>query len=103
MLVIAVSPYIAASEMYVHISSLHKCNQIFVLSCSFFASHFFSRMANLSSGVDVVHATRQVCCPAEKTAGKKTIRLKKICVTFMQTRDMYLQFTRSNVWANGNR
>ena len=38
-------------------------------------------MANLSSGVDVVHATRQVCCPAEKTAGKKTTRLKKICVT----------------------
>ena len=26
----------------------------FFLSCSFFASHFFSRMANLSSGVDVV-------------------------------------------------
>ena len=54
--------------------------------------------ANLSSasGVDVVHATRQVCCPAEKTAGKKTTRLKKMC-TFMQTRDMYLHFTRSNV------
>ena len=47
-------------------------------------------MANLSGGVDVVHATRQVCCPAEKTAGKKTTRLKKMCVTFMQTRDMYL-------------
>ena len=58
--------------------------------------------ANLSSGVDVVHATRQVCCPAEKTAGKKTTRLNKICVTFMQTRDMYLHFTRSNIWANGN-
>ena len=41
--------------------------------------------------------------PAEKTAGKKTTRLKKMCVTFMQTRDMYLHFTRSNVWANGNR
>ena len=52
--------------------------------------------------MDVVHATRQVCCPAEKTAGKK-IRLKTNCVTFMQTRDMYLHFTRSNVWANGNR
>ena len=36
--------------------------------------------------IDVVHATRQVCRPAEKTAGKKT-------------RDMYLHFTRSNVWA----
>ena len=71
--------------------------------CSFFASHFFSRTANLSSGVDVIHATRQVCCPAEKTAGKKTTRLKTFCVTFMQTRDMYLHFTRSNIWANGNR
>ena len=40
---------------------------------------------------------------AEKTAGKKPTRLKIICVTFMQTRDMYLHFTRSNVWANGNR
>ena len=60
-------------------------------------------MANLSSGVDVVHATRQVCCPAEKTAGKKTTRQEKILVTFMQTRDMYLHFTRNNIiWANGN-
>ena len=29
--------------------------------CSFFSSRFFSRTANLSSGVDVVHTTRQVC------------------------------------------
>ena len=49
-----------------------------------------------------VHATRQVCRPAEKTAGKKTTQQKKMLVTFMQTRDMYLQFTRSNIWANGN-
>ena len=77
----------------------------------FFSNRFFSQTANLSSGmnvvdvvdvVDVVHATRQVCCPAEKTAAKKTTRQKQICVTFMQTRDMYLHFTRSNVWANGN-
>ena len=34
-------------------------------------------MANLSSGVDIVHATRQVCCPAEKTAGKKLHDWKK--------------------------
>ena len=47
------------------------------MSCSFLASHFFSRTANLSSGVDVVHATRQVCCPAEKTAGKKNTRQTK--------------------------
>ena len=52
------------------------------MSCSFFSSRFFSRTVNLSSGVDVVHATRQVCCPAEKTAGKKTTRLKKNCVHF---------------------
>ena len=45
---------------------------------------------------------RQVCRPAEKMAGKKTTRQKKILVTFMQTRDMYLHFTRSNIWANGN-
>ena len=49
-----------------------------------------------------VHATRQVCRTAEKTSGKKTTRQKTILVTFMQTRDMYLHFTRSNIWANGN-
>ena len=49
-----------------------------------------------------VHATRQVCRPAAKTSGKKTTRKKKLLVTFMQTRDMYLHFTRSNIWANGN-
>ena len=30
----------------------------------FFSSRFFSRTAN-QSGVDVIHATRQVCLPAE--------------------------------------
>ena len=55
-----------------------------------------------SSGMNDVHATRQVCRPAEKMAGKKTTRQKKMLVTFMQTRDMYLHFTRSNIWANGN-
>ena len=49
-----------------------------------------------------VHATRQVCRPAEKTAGKKITRQKKVLVTFMQTRHMYRHFTRSNIWANGN-
>ena len=73
-LVIAVGPYIAASEMQVHVYSLHKCNQIIYQSCFFF-----------------------------QPAGKKHTTEKKICVTFMQTRDMYLHFTRSNVWANGNR
>ena len=37
-----------------------------------------------------VHATRQVCRPTE------------IFFTFMQTRYMYLHFTRSNIWAKGN-
>ena len=69
----------------------------------FFPAVFFSRTENLSSGVDVVHATRQVCCPAEKNAGTKTTRLKKFLVTFMQTRDMYLHFTRSNAWARNGR
>ena len=64
---------------------------------------FFSRAANLSSGMNDIHATRQVCRPAEKMAGKKTTRHKILLLTFMQTRDMYLHFTRSNVWANGNR
>ena len=45
-----------------------------------------------------VHATRQVCRPAAKTSGKKTTRQKKLLVTFMQTRDMYLHFTRSNIY-----
>ena len=53
-----------------------RCSCSAILSYSFFSSHFFSRTANLPSGVDVVHATRQVCCPAEKTARKKTTRLK---------------------------
>ena len=48
-----------------------------------------------------VHATRQVCRPAAKTSGKKTTRQKILLVTFMQTRDMHLHFTRSNIWANG--
>ena len=56
---------------------------------------------DLSSGVDVVYATRQVGRLAEKTAGEKTTR--QIFFTFMQTRDMYLHFTRSNIWANGNK
>ena len=49
-----------------------------------------------------VHTTRQVCRPAEKTAEKKPTRHKKMLVTFMQTKDIYLHFTRSNIWANGN-
>ena len=52
--------------------------------------------------ITCVHATRQVCRPAAKTSGKKTTRQKNLLLTFMQTRDMYLQFTRSNIWANGN-
>ena len=36
--------------------------------------------------VDVVHATRQVCRPAEKTAEKQTARRKFLIFTFMQTR-----------------
>ena len=76
--------------------------QFFFQSCSFFSIRFFSRAANLSSGMNDIHTTRQVCRPAEKMAGKKTTRQKKNLVTFIQTRDMYLHFTRSNIWANGN-
>ena len=43
-----------------------------------------------------VYATRQVCRSAEKTVVKKTTLQKKNLVTFMQTRYMYLHFTRSN-------
>ena len=60
-----------------------------------------SRTADLSSGVDVVHATKQVCRQAEKMSEKKLYDII-FCNTFMQTRDMYLHFTRSNMWANGN-
>ena len=54
------------------------------------------------SGMNDVHATRQVCRPAEKMAGKKIARHKFFWLIFMQTRGMYLHFTCSNVWANGN-
>ena len=53
---------------------------IFFCRVVFFPAVFFSRTANQSSGVDVVHATRQVCCTAENTAGEKTTRLKKMCL-----------------------
>ena len=57
-----------------------------------------------SSGMNDVHATRQVFRPAEKMADKKLNDRKKMLVGFMQTRDMYLHFTRSNIiWANGNK
>ena len=79
-----------------------SCSATFIQSCSFFSSRFFSRAANLSSGVNDIHTTRQVCRPAEKMAGKKTTRQKNLLVTFMLPTDMYLHFTRSNVWANGN-
>ena len=42
----------------------------------------------------------------KETAGKKTAGKKLhdiiFVLTFMQTRAMYLHFTRSNIWANGN-
>ena len=56
-----------------------KCDKIFFKLCIFFLSSFFSWAANLSSGMDDVHATRQVCRPAEKTSGKKFgLRLYKL-------------------------
>ena len=61
-----------------------------------------SATADLSSGMNDVHATRQVCRPAEKTAEKKLHDIH-FFFTLMQTRDMYLHFTRSNIWANGNK
>ena len=63
--------YVSSLHKCRYVSSLHKCNTIFFQSCSFFSSRFFSRAANLSSGMNDVHATRQVCRPAGKTAGKK--------------------------------
>ena len=65
-----------------------------------------SHMATLPSVArHVIHADNlrpQVCRPAAKTSGKKTTGQKNLLVTFMQTRDIYLHFTRSNIWANGN-
>ena len=70
---IAVNPYIPASERLVHVSSFYKCKTFFFFVV-FSPAVFFSRTPNRSSGVDVVHATRQVCLPAEKTCGKETTR-----------------------------
>ena len=53
--------------------------------CIFFSSRFFSRTADLSSGVDVAHGTRQVCRPTEKTPETKTMRHNFVLFTFMQT------------------
>ena len=48
-------------------------------------------------------ATGQVCRPAEKkTAGKKTRQHKSKWNRLLPTQDMYLQFIRSNIGANGN-
>ena len=49
-------------------------------------------------------ATGQVCRPAEKkTVGKKTKQHKSKWNRLLQTQDMYLQFIRSNMGANGSR
>ena len=41
------------------------------LSCSFFSTRFFSRKSYLSSGMNDIHATRPVWCPAEKNGWEK--------------------------------
>ena len=77
--------------------------QFFFQSCSFFSRRFFSRAANLSSGMNDIHTTLdRFAVQLKKWLAKKTTRQKNILVTVMQTRDMYLHFTRSNIWANGN-
>ena len=54
-------------------------------------------------GSIVNKATGQVCRPAEKkTYGKKIRNIKQNGID-LQTQDMYLQFIRSNMGANGNR
>ena len=46
----------------------------------------------------------KVCRPAEKkTAGEKTTQHKSKSNRFLQTKDMYLHFIRSNMGANLNR
>ena len=52
--------------------SLVCINVQFFQSCSCFSSRFFSRVADLSSGMNDVHATRLVCRSAKKTSGNKT-------------------------------
>ena len=74
MLSIAVSPYITGNEIPV-----------------------------TSSIMNIVHATGQICRPAEKMAGKKTTQGRSKCVRSLQTRDMHLHFIRSNIGVNGNR
>ena len=71
-------------------------NQIFFCRVVFFPDVFAAGRQTSSMPLDKFAAR------LKKTAGEKNTRLKKYCVTFMQTRDMYLHFTRSNIWANGN-
>ena len=84
-----------------HVSNFHKCKNFFC-RVIVFPDVFFSRMANLASGMNDIHATRLVCSPAEKNGWGK-LHDKNILFTFLKTRDMYLHFTRSYIWANGNK
>ena len=55
-------------------------------------------------GSIVNKATAQVFRPAEKKpAGEKTKQHKSKWNRLLQTKDMYLQFIRSNMGANGDR
>ena len=53
-----------------YVSGLHKCKQNYLVY--FLFSSFLAGRQTLSSGMndDDVHATRQVCRPAEKTTEK---------------------------------
>ena len=74
-----------------------------------FFCHVFFFPAVFSAGRQTCLVVWMSFMPLDRFAARlkkwleKKLRLKKNCVTFMQTRDMYLHFTRSNVWANGNR
>ena len=55
-------------------------------------------------GSIVNKATGQVCRPAvKKKRWKKTKQHESKCNRLLPTEDMYLQFIRSNMGANGNR
>ena len=88
-----------------------KCRYV-SLVCINVTQFFFSRVVFFPA---VFSAGQQTCLVAWTTSTPLdwfAIRLKKrrekttrhaiLLLTFMQTRDMYVHFTRSNIWAKGN-
>ena len=79
---------------------MSQCSKPFL----FILGNFLAIDQLMPFGSIVNKATGQVCRPAEKKpAGKKTKQHKSKWNRLLPTQDMYLQFIRSNMGANGNR